>query len=130
MNVRDKQYFSHRFKPEDLITFIELRQFTQLWKHFELTHEDFLLVQLAIMCDPQGPPVVKGSNGLRKVRFVRQRSDKGKSGGMRCLYRYFDDHKRVVLAAVYPKGVQDDLTDDQLSRIKNAIAAIEDEWNR
>ncbi len=121
---------SHRapaLKPEELLTFIELTPFTKLWSHFALTDEDLLLVQLAVMCNPQGHPVIPDTNGVRKLRFSPQGRSSGKSGAMRCCYRYFENHKVVVLAVVYPKNVQEDLSSDDKKRIRNAIDQLEND---
>lgn len=77
-------YPSHAFKPEDLLTFVELSVFTVIWQRLNLTDDDLFLVQLAIMCDPNGPPVIPGTDGLRKLRFVPKATPTGKRDGMRC----------------------------------------------
>ncbi|MFO0917191.1 MAG: hypothetical protein U0872_02625 [Planctomycetaceae bacterium] len=131
MNGRGKLvYPAHRFKPEDLLTFIELKPFTRLWNHLKLTDDDLSLVQLAIMCEPKAPPVIEDCAGVRKIRFSPRASGKGKSGSMRCCYKYFEEHKVVALAIVYPKGTKEDISEDDKSRIRRAIQEIERELDR
>ena len=125
MNNRGKlSYPSHVFKPEDYLTFIELSVFTKIWTRLDLTDDDLFLVQLAIMCDPQGPPVIPGTNGVRKLRFVPEACPTGKRDGMRCCFRFFSEHKTVVLALVYPKSVQENISADDKKRICAAIGEI------
>lgn len=131
MNHRGKlSYPSHVFNPKDYMTFIELRPFSRLWSQLDLTDDDLFLVQLAIMCDPQGPPVISGTGGIRKLRFAPGTSDGGKSGGMRCLYRVFDEHNKVVLALVYPKNVRENISADDKKRLRKAMEEIEEEFDR
>jgi hypothetical protein len=118
-------YPSDEFKPEDYVSFIELSPFTRLWEKLGLTDDDLFLVQLAIMCNADGPPVIQGTNGIRKLRFVRKGSGTGKSGGMRCCYKFISERNTAVLALVYPKSVQENISADDKARIRKAIDEIE-----
>lgn len=73
---------SQAFDPEDLLTFIELSVFTNVWQKLKLTDEDLFLLQVAIMCDPTGSPVIPGTNGVRKLRFAPADSSAGKRDSM------------------------------------------------
>jgi hypothetical protein len=122
-------YPGHRFRPEDWLGFTEMKPFTRLWQRLELTDEDLQLVQMAIMCDPSGPPVIPGTGRLRKLRFAPVGSAKGKSGGMRVCYAYFEEHQRVILALVYPKSQKEDLTAEEKAAIKTALEQIKKEFD-
>lgn len=131
MNSRGTLWYpAHAIKPEDLLTFIELSVFTKIWSKLGLTDEDLLLVQMAIMCDPQGPPVIADTGGVRKLRFVPKRMSAGKRGGMRCCYKFFVEHKVVVLALAYPKSMKEDISAEDKKRIRKAIEEIERELDR
>ena len=120
-------YPSHQFKPEEWLDFIEMKPFTTLWGKLRLDDDDLWVVQAAIMADPTGPPVIPKTEGLRKIRFAPLRSDKGKRGGMRVCYVYFEEYKKVALAIVYPKSKKDDLTEAELKVINDGIARIKTE---
>ena len=97
------KYPSHRFTPEDLLSFVELRPFTALWSKLNLTDDDLLLLQIAIMCGPQVPPVIAGTRGLRKIRFSPFGLPAGKRDAFRACYVFFEEFKTVALSLVYPK---------------------------
>lgn len=107
--------------------FTELKPFTRLWRQLGLTDDDLLAVQMAVIKDPQGSPVISGTGGLRKLRFSPRRSATGKRDAMRVCYVYFPIFRRVILTAVYPKNVQDDLSSDEKKVIRDAIGCIEKE---
>jgi len=108
------QYPSHWFEPEDFLAFIELRPFSRLWDALGLDDEDLKLLQVMIMTDPKGSPVIEGSGGVRKLRFSPPKWPRGKSGGLRVCYTYVEEVGTVILALVYGKGEKDDLSASEL----------------
>jgi len=116
---------SHLLTPEDLLHFVELPGFSGDWDDLGLNDEDDLTaLQLAIMANPKGPPVVKGTGGLRKLRFAPVRWNCGKSGAARVCYVYLERHWTVVLLMVYGKGAKESLTSEEKSLIKKEIDLI------
>lgn len=124
------KYPAHVFKPEDFMGFTELKPFSVLWSRLNLTDEDLLTIQIAIICNPDGHPIISGTGGVRKLRFAPKGDAAGKSGGMRCLYKFFPEHHRVILALVYPKNVKEDISPEDKKRIRKAIQEFEDELNK
>jgi hypothetical protein len=61
--------------------------------------------------NPTAGVLVKGTGGLRKVRWAR--SGAGKSGGYRMIYYFHDLDTPIYAVLVYGKGSQADLTSDQ-----------------
>jgi hypothetical protein len=78
------------------------------------------ILQTAILDRPSHGPVVPGTGGLRKIRFARPGQRRGKSGSYRACYACFLDNGIAVLAMVYDKGEQSDLTMAQ----RRSIAAV------
>lgn len=116
------RYPSHAISPEDLLHFVESAVFTKRWEELGLDDEDDLLaLQLLIMSSPQGGPVIQGTGGLRKLRFVPPQARIGKSGGLRICYVYFEDYGIVFLVYVYDKHERDDLDAEQKTIIRNYI---------
>jgi hypothetical protein len=107
--------------------FIELKPFTRLWDGLRLTDDDLWLVQVAILCNPKGFPVIPGTGGLRKLRFSPRNTTSGKRGGMRVCYVYLEEHQRVILALVYPKSQKEDLSAGEKRIIRAALEQIERE---
>jgi hypothetical protein len=97
--------------PEDLLHFVYLDEFNDDWGALFSHDPDELslsALEVLIMSDPAGPPVISGTGGLRKMRFGK--GGEGKSGGVRVCYAYFPDHFTVLMVMAYPKGQQDNLT--------------------
>ncbi len=74
---------------------------------------------------PNRHPVVPGTGGLRKLRFGRPGGGRGKSGSYRVCYACFLGSGVVVLAMVYGKGEQADLTATQRKDIAAALHLID-----
>lgn len=73
------------------------------------------------MSDPEGPPVVSGTGGLRKIRFAATDTDKGKSGGIRVCYAYFLEYHIVLMLMAYPKNRKDNLSAKEKAGIKKYL---------
>jgi hypothetical protein len=115
----------HLLKPEDFLHFVELPEFSGDWDALGLNdEEDLTLLQMAIMANPKGAPVVRGTGGLRKLRFAPGRWNCGKSGAARVCYVYLETHWTVVLMMVYGKGAKESLTSEEKSLIKREIEQI------
>jgi hypothetical protein len=82
--------------------FIQLSGFAANWARMRLTDDDLRRLELAIQEAPDGPPVMGGTGGLRKVRFAPAHGG-GKSSGMRGCYAYFEEFGLVYLCAVFAK---------------------------
>ena len=112
-------------KSEELLYFVELRSFTSAWDELGLPEEELGALQLSIIANPKGGPVIKGTDGLRKMRYAPASGRTGKSGALRVCYVYFERFAIVLLVLVYPKSEQDDLPEAAKKRINQAIKRIE-----
>jgi hypothetical protein len=63
--------------------------------------------------------VVKGSGGVRKIRWARQGG--GKSGGVRVIYYNRLARGEVVLIFLYAKNEFESVAGEKLKELKNAI---------
>lgn len=70
--------------------------------------------------NPLKGDVISGTGGVRKVRFGA--SGRGKRGGARVIYYYYDETVPLYALLVYPKNAKTDLTQDD----KRAASAIVD----
>ena len=100
---------------------VETQLFTKLVKEL-MSDEDYRALQEALVNRPDAGDLIRGSGGLRKIRWSLEGT--GKSGGVRAIYYWVvsDDHIRMLY--VYPKGKQDNLTPEQLKQLK----AIVERW--
>lgn len=119
-------YRSHQFEPEDMLGFIELKPFTRDWEGLKLTVEDLFVLQAAICAGPKVNPVIRGTGGLRKMRFAPHHWKTGKSGALRVCYAYFELYSIVLLVNVYPKSMKDDLSAEERKAIRKLLEHIED----
>ncbi len=97
--------------------FIETTIFTRLVQEL-LTDDAYRRLQSALMDRPDLGPVIQGSGGLRKLRWALP--GRGKSGGVRVIY-YLVTQEQILMVFIYPKSEQDDLTPDQLMRLRRMI---------
>jgi hypothetical protein len=76
-------------------------------------------LEILIMSNPEEPPVISGTGGLRKIRFGNENS--GKSGASRICYAYFPEYSIVLMVLAYGKSSQSDLTAGQKAGIKQYL---------
>jgi hypothetical protein len=103
-----------------MLNFIHAIGFDQDWKDIGLTDDDLWAAQLLIQSDPTRPPVVKGTGGLRKLRFAARKKS-GKRKSCRIGYAYFPDAAVVFLIVAYAKNEADDLTPADKKVIRRMI---------
>ncbi len=82
-------------------------------------HED-LIFFLAL--HPQSGDEIPDTGGVRKVRFAVQ--GKGKPGGMRVIYYFFDKENPLYAIFLYGKNEQADLTSKQKREVKAFAATL------
>ena len=92
--------------------FFSSLEFDRQWERMGLDDEDRRRLENEIVNNPQAGSVVRGTGGLRKMRFAFE--GKGKSGSARTLYVDFVIFERVYLITAYPKSQKEDIS--QLER--------------
>jgi hypothetical protein len=101
-------------------TFLHLDIFDDEWCDLGLGDDDVQELQSAILASPERYPIVRGTEGLRKIRFVPSRQARGKSGAYRVGYVRFREFGFILLVTVWGKNDKSDLS----ARDRNGIAAI------
>jgi len=81
-----------------------------------INEEEFRLFQADLMANPKQGDVIQGTGGLRKVRIAGR--GKGKRGGSRVIYYYFDEKRRFYLLTIYGKNEMSDLNAEQKKQLK------------
>jgi len=84
-----------------MVTFIESPLFTKL-VHDYLTDDEYRCFQAFLATNPDAGDVVRGSGGVRKVRWARRGT--GKSGGVRVLYFARTEAGEILLLLIYAKS--------------------------
>ncbi len=63
--------------------------------------------------------LIQGGSGLRKVRWKLE--GRGKSGGVRVIYYWVTADDQIQMLYVYPKGKQENLTQEQLAQLRKIV---------
>ena len=99
--------------------FFSTLEFDKQWERMGLDDGDRNRLENEIVNNPQVGPVMRGTGGLRKMRFAIE--GKGKSGGARVLYVDFVVFERVYLVYAYQKGQQDNISPEERDIFKKII---------
>ena len=106
-------------------TFVELPIFRSRWKDMGLDDNDLKRLQEELLADPKVGAVMRGTGGVRKMRFAFEQ--KGKSGSVRVIYVDFEVYEKIFLITAYPKNEKDNLTVAERNEIKQMIHALEEQ---
>lgn len=87
-----------------------------------LRDEEYRLLQLHLAGQPDAGAVIRGTGGLRKVRWSV--GARGKRGGVRVIYYRSAGLDRILMLLIYSKSEREDLTPEQL-RILRRIVEVE-----
>jgi mRNA-degrading endonuclease RelE of RelBE toxin-antitoxin system len=82
--------------------------------------DEYLALQATMLARPNLGPVIRGTVGLRKMRWSR--SGSGKRGGLRVIYYWDMPTDTFYLLYVYPKSARDDLTATQLRTLSQLVS--------
>ncbi|MBI4862266.1 MAG: toxin [Candidatus Riflebacteria bacterium] len=74
-----------------------------------LTDDEYRQLQAFLVVNPRAGDVIRGTGGLRKIRWSQEARGKGKRGGVRVIY-FLALADRILMIAVYDKDTQDDLS--------------------
>jgi hypothetical protein len=101
-----------------MLTVIETEDFEKLWPLYwtEKEHDAFALF---IAENSGAGDVVRGSGGVRKVRWSR--SGSGKSGGVRVIYFNRMANGEIWLIYMYAKSKRDSIDGSVLKELKHEI---------
>lgn len=100
--------------------FIELPPFERHRQDY-LNDENFRAFQKMLMDNPEAGDVIEGTGGLRKLRYADEKRGKGKRGGLRVIYFWWQSGKQFWLFTVYNKDEMDDLTAAQRKILKELL---------
>lgn len=102
--------------------FVETPIFTEEVQNL-LGEEEYRALQLALLFRPEQGALIKGSGGIRKIRWGAKGKGKGKGkrGGCRVIY-YLDKPRDVVyMLFAYPKSAKSDLSPAQIKTLSKLI---------
>jgi hypothetical protein len=91
-------------------------------KKLGASSDDIIAMEDAIAQAPETGVVIRGTNGLRKIRFGY--GGRGKSGGGRTIYYVMLDDEAVYLLVAYAKVDKEDITSDEKRLFRTLIEEL------
>ena len=101
-----------------MFSVIETRLFTRLVQEY-LSDEDYSRLQSQLIENPEAGAVIRGSGGVRKLRWAA--AGRGKSGGYRVIYFVRRSNGIIWMLTMYPKNVADSIPGHVLKQIREEI---------
>ena len=107
-----------------MITIIETMQFISKAKSLMTDAEREHVIDF-IADHPEAGDVMPRTGGVRKLRFAAK--GRGKSGGYRVIYYFYNDKNPILLFTVYSKNEKSDLTRDEETALYKIVQKIKKE---
>jgi hypothetical protein len=73
------------------------------------------------MTNPTAGDVIPGTGGLRKVRHTDPRRGKGKRGGLRVIYFWWEEGRQFWLFTLYDKDEMGDLAPQERKALRDRL---------
>jgi len=103
------------------MVFVETSLFSKLLDHY-LSDDEYRLLQNHLIEHPDAGDVIRGSGGVRKVRWASR--GKGKSGGVRVIYYWAKADEQTFFLTLYEKGEKDNLSVADLKRVVRLLEEL------
>ncbi|MGB5496943.1 MAG: type II toxin-antitoxin system RelE/ParE family toxin [Sedimenticolaceae bacterium] len=100
------------------MVFLETSVFTKSIQSL-LSDEEYRWLQNHLVRFPEAGDLIKGSGGLRKIRWKLE--GRGKRGGVRVIYYWATSDDQLFMLFAYAKNEQGDLTKEQLLVLKKLV---------
>jgi len=104
-----------------MLTVVETSAFARRAERL-LSVEEYEELVFCLALHPESGDEIPGTGGVRKVRFAAK--GKGKSGGVRVIYYFFDEENPLYAIFLYAKNEQANLTPRQKKEVAAFAAAI------
>ena len=101
-----------------MLTVVESPIFQKLWPRYWDEDERAEFASF-IALNSEAGSVIRGSGGVRKVRWVREGT--GKSGGVRIVYLALNESGEVYLLTLYAKSESENISLSTLKEIRRAL---------
>ena len=100
------------------MVFIETSTFTKLLPDY-LNDEEYRALQEYLLKKPDAGDIVKGSGGVRKVRWAPE--GRGKRGGVRVVYYWKKPDHEIWMLTIYSKSERSTIPGHILKQIAEAV---------
>lgn len=109
------------YNKKRTLVFIETKLFTQLVKEY-LSDDEYSELQQYIMKNPEVGRIIRGSGGIRKMRWARE--GMGKSGGIRTIYYWAKVRDQVYMLTMYSKSEKENIDTNTLGQIAKELECM------
>ena len=106
-------------------SFVELPIFTKRWTELGFDDKDLFQLQDMLLKNPEAGPVMRGTGGIRKVRFSFE--NRGKSGSARVCYIDCAEYTVIYMITVFSKNEKDNLSPEEKNTLKRLVKELKDE---
>ena len=103
------------------MVFVETSLFSKLLGDY-LSDDEYRLLQNYLIAHPDAGDVIRGSGGVRKIRWAS--GGKGKSGGVRVIYYWAKADDQTFFLTLYGKGEKDNLSAADLKRVVKLLEEL------
>ena len=103
-----------------VLTFVETKLFTGLVQQY-LSDDEYVALQQSLIANPEAGDVIRGSGGVRKLRW--RVAGRGKRGGIRIIYYLRLQQGQIWMLTLYAKNVDENIAGHILKKIKEEIDA-------
>lgn len=111
----------------DFLRSVPLPGFEKQWSNVGMDEKDMRALEVLLMLNPEGHPIVKGSGGVRKLRFASARSHAGKRGGARVYYLYVRAKDIVFWLYIHTKKQEAQISEKGKKALKALVDDIRDQ---
>ncbi|MES2615704.1 MAG: hypothetical protein V4591_09845 [Bdellovibrionota bacterium] len=103
-------------------TIVSLSGFWTEWTNLSLDDDDLSEFEQYLMSNPNSGDLIKGSNGIRKIRW--KLPNRGKSGGIRVFYLDLENVCVLFLLTLISKNEKENLTKSEILRLAEFATAL------
>lgn len=104
-----------------LISIVELPEFIKSADRY-LSEEQKNDLFYFLASNPKAGNLIQGTGGIRKLRWTSK--GKGKSGGSRIIYFYYNDHMPLFLLTIFSKNEKINLSKAERNQLKKLVKEL------
>jgi hypothetical protein len=107
------------------LTFLYSPGFVREWDRQRLTDADLPFLEEEIAKGRTSAPLMRGTGGLRKIRFAPPSRHVGKSGAMRVGFAYFQMKAAIIVVAIFSKNESSNFSAAERTEIAKWLKQVE-----
>ncbi len=111
--------------PKELLTFIQLDDYTASFLRLQLTDDEQRAIETAIMMNPTLAPVIEGTGGIRELQVSTPKNTPG-SLHISAFYAYFPETGKVALIDLFQTEDLEPMTVEERATLKELFEEIQE----